>query len=86
MYYHNTQTKQSQWTIPPELEEIKVKIANEKQAAIMAAATSASTIPAGLQQQQQQPNLPNMHQLPPGMQMHMQQMPPNSMPMVSIPK
>lgn len=30
VYYHNINTKESRWVIPPELEEIKKKIATEE--------------------------------------------------------
>ena len=30
IYYHNVNTKESRWVVPPELEEIKKKIAAEE--------------------------------------------------------
>ncbi|CAG7719760.1 unnamed protein product, partial [Allacma fusca] len=33
-YYHNVNTKESRWTVPPELEEIRAKIVSEAQAAM----------------------------------------------------
>lgn len=39
VYYHNTQTKESKWTMPPELEELKAKILQEQQQRL------ASTVP-----------------------------------------
>jgi len=41
VYFHNTQTKESKWTIPPELEELKTKVIQEKQQQLMAAAIPA---------------------------------------------
>lgn len=41
-YYHNVNTKESRWTIPKELEELKARIAAEE------TATSAATVAAPL--------------------------------------
>jgi len=38
-YYHNVNTKESRWTVPKELEELKARIAAEEVAA------SAATVP-----------------------------------------
>lgn len=32
LYYHNIETKESSWVVPPELQEIKDKIAAEEAA------------------------------------------------------
>lgn len=32
VYYHNVVTKESRWTVPKELEELKAKIAEEEEA------------------------------------------------------
>lgn len=36
VYYHNVSTKESRWTIPPELEELKNRIAAEEAASTAA--------------------------------------------------
>ncbi|KAI4454695.1 pre-mrna-processing protein prp40 [Holotrichia oblita] len=50
IYYHNINTKESRWIIPPELEEIKTKIANEEKKPPSASATPTevtSPLPTG---------------------------------------
>lgn len=43
VYYHNVTTKESRWTIPTELEELKARIAAEEAAAAAAAVVASAT-------------------------------------------
>lgn len=48
IYYHNVTTKESKWVIPPELEEIKKKIAAEEASKGLSAPSTPSEIASPL--------------------------------------
>jgi len=56
-YYHNVTTKESKWTLPPELEELKKKIAAEEQARIHGVSVIPGSVTAS------QPGVPAVPQI-----------------------